>query len=120
MQSRTKPVFCDKDNAYSGKCLVVRGRDAVSNSPKDEYSVAKNEINLAFDTYEIQVYMKPNHDRPELAGYVRNDGNILISKNDWGDWWKGTAIFSDDVTDLELVCRFNSYGMDKSMFIMII
>jgi hypothetical protein len=100
-------VICDKNNAYSGKCLIVRGRDATSSSPKDEYSVAKNEINLEFDTYEIQVYMKPDNHRPEEWGYVRIDGNILISKNNWGDWWKGTAIFSEDVIDIELVCRFN-------------
>jgi hypothetical protein len=100
-------VICDKNNSYSRKCLIVRGRDATSNSPKDEYSVAKNDINLEFDTYEIQVYMKPKHHRPEEWGYVRIDGNILISKNNWDDWWKGSAIFSDDVIDIELVCRYN-------------
>ena len=103
----TCSVTCDKDNAYSGKCLRVHGLDATSNSPKDEYSVAKNTINLAYGNYEILVFMKPNRHRPEVYGYVRVDGSILISKNDWGDWWRGSAVFSDDVTDIELVCRFN-------------
>ena len=51
--------------------------------------------------------MKPNNHRPEQWGYIRKDGNVLISKNNWGDWWRGTAVFSDSVTDIELVCRFN-------------
>jgi hypothetical protein len=100
-------VNCDINDSYSGKCLKVHGIDATSNSPKDEYSVAKKEINLAYGNYEIRVYMNSNKNRPEVYGYVRKDGDILISKNNLGDWWLGTAVFSDDIKDIELVCRFN-------------